>query len=173
MKTIEEIRLANLAALRAGFPSERQFAIRLNKAPNQVNQWFGKGAAREIQSDSAREVEAIMGMPRGWLDNDHSRLLRLDADIISAAIAYARKVSELAMGDPYLVESDPEGFASAIRATLMVALQQEEGGDVVKPRNELARGNGKAGRDRGAKGAPPDGKANQAATGRRRKQVAG
>ncbi|OUL25863.1 hypothetical protein BV378_14095 [Nostoc sp. RF31YmG] len=126
MKTIEEIRLANLLALKAGFPSERQFAIKLNKQPNQVNQWFGKGAARAIQSESAREVEKLMGKPVGWLDNDHSQSERLDAEIIRAAITLAKQAFRLGAGDELIIERDPEAFVLALRAALATRERMEE-----------------------------------------------
>lgn len=118
MKTIDEIRMENLLTLRSQFPSERQFAFHLNKAPNQVNQWLGKGAARAIQSESAREVEAIMGKPRGWLDNDHSQDIGLDAALVRAAILLAKEALRVGAGEVFVVERDPEAFAQALRTAL-------------------------------------------------------
>lgn len=131
MKTIEEIRLENLAELKKGFRSERQFAIKLNKSPNQVNQWFGKGAAREIQSESAREVERIMGKPRGWLDNDHGSLLvsqleRLGPSTILRTVELVRE-SLKELERPYSgPEEDPELFAEMLRLAI---LEKGESGD--------------------------------------------
>lgn len=124
MKTIEEIRLANLSILRSEFPSERQFAIKLNKSPNQVNQWFGKGAARSIGSDAAREVEEILGRPRGWLDNDQSQPARLSGSIILAAYREAVAKFEHATGlnetsfQPFKDEDDAALLASCIEGQL-------------------------------------------------------
>jgi len=73
MKTIEEIRLDNLRTLCAGFKSQRQFALHIGKDPKHVNQWFGKGSASRLGSAGARELEEVLGKPRGWMDNDHSK----------------------------------------------------------------------------------------------------
>lgn len=127
MKTIEEIRLENLLELRSGFPSERQFAIKLNKSPNQVNQWFGKGAARAIQSDSAREVEVVMSKPRGWLDNDHSHLRRLDGPMIKRTIQRMREATEAVEGEPVDVEGDPDLFAEMLRLSLLDPGERADG----------------------------------------------
>jgi len=75
MKTIEEIRLENLKTLCAGFKSQRQFALKIGKSPTHVNQWFGKGtAAHSLGSAAAREIEEILGKPRGWFDHEHPKI---------------------------------------------------------------------------------------------------
>jgi len=72
MKTIEEIRLENLKTLCAGFKSQRQFAIKLGKSAQQVNQWFRTGQSHApLGSTQAREIEEILDKPRGWMDHDH------------------------------------------------------------------------------------------------------
>jgi len=70
MKTIEEIRLENLKTLCAGFKSQRQFAIHLDKEPKQINQLLRSYA--QIGSALAREIEEKCEKPRGWLDHDHA-----------------------------------------------------------------------------------------------------
>lgn len=127
MKTIEEIRLENLTELRRGFSSERQFAIKLNKQPNQVNQWFGKGSARSIQSESAREVEGILGKPYGWLDNDHSRSLRPNTAIILRGIQLLREATHKTEGEAIDVEADPELFAEMLKLAIIEATEKEDG----------------------------------------------
>lgn len=166
MKTIEEIRLANLGKIRQEFPSERQLAIRLNKSPNQVNQWFGKGAARAIQSDSAREVERVMGKPKGWLDNDHSQSERLDAEMIQAAITLAKKAFRLGAGEELVIERDPEAFAQALR-TALAQRERMEGEHVIRP----GSGDGQAGAIGGTAGTQEDGEASRPAASRRAKRT--
>jgi len=72
MKTIEEIRLDNLRTLCAAFPSQRKFAELLGKPEQNVGRWLT--AFRPISNEAAREIEEKTGKPRGWLDNDHSRI---------------------------------------------------------------------------------------------------
>jgi hypothetical protein len=126
MKTIEEIRLENLVTLRSNFPSERQFAIKLDKLPNQVNQWFGKGAARSIQSESAREVEVVMGKPRGWLDNDHSQLARLTPETIAQAVELLQQANGMITGWR-LDFSDPDDLAMLAQSIRVVITNQVAG----------------------------------------------
>lgn len=164
MKTIEEIRLENLSQLRGQFPSERQFAIKLNKSPNQVNQWFGKGTARAIQSESAREVEQIMGKPVGWLDNDHSQAERLDASIIRAAITLAKQAFRLGAGEELVIERDPEAFVLALRAALATRERLEEEHEL-----RSGSGDGQAGAVGGAQGAQEGGAAEKPSSGRRKR----
>ncbi|WP_156468885.1 hypothetical protein [Cephaloticoccus capnophilus] len=53
-----------------------------------MSQWLGKSScARSIGSTSAREVEEIMGLPQGWLDNDHEPRERLSEALVSHVMA--------------------------------------------------------------------------------------
>jgi len=80
MKTIEEIRLENLKTLCSQFKSQRQFALHIGKSPAQVNQWFAidgqrtmtAASTRALSSPAAREIEEILGKPRGWMDHEHT-----------------------------------------------------------------------------------------------------
>lgn len=71
METIEGIRRANLQRLLDEGLRQADIARAMNKSTKQVNQWFGKGSARAMSSATARELEAAIGKPRGWLDNLH------------------------------------------------------------------------------------------------------
>lgn len=120
MKTIAEIHVENLDELAKPFGSQRQFAIHLNKDPKQVNQWWGKGSARGIGPQLARELEAHFEKPRGWLDNDHSQLQRLDAAIILAAVRLASgAVTGVGLSHFDIeTEDDAELFALAIEEVM-------------------------------------------------------
>jgi hypothetical protein len=83
MKPMDEIRRANLAALVAQEPSQAAFARKVGKDKNQVNQWLGRAGKRNLGADTAREIEAACGKPRGWMDHEHgdsdqSHLLGID-----------------------------------------------------------------------------------------------
>jgi hypothetical protein len=73
MRTIAEIRRENLEALLALVDgNQAELARRVGKSAKQVNQWFGKGSARNIGDDNCRELEAAFGKVRGWMDADHA-----------------------------------------------------------------------------------------------------
>lgn len=78
MLPVDDIRLANLAALIQRRGGQRQLAELLDKAPAQISQWMTKapnsktGKPRVMRSDTAREIEERLGLPRGWMDQDHS-----------------------------------------------------------------------------------------------------
>lgn len=126
MKTIAQIHIENLDSLAKPFGSQRQFALHLNKDPKQVNQWWGKGSARGIGPQLARELEEHFRKPRGWLDNDHSQLERLDGAIIAIAVKEAKRILGLTGQDDFDVESEPEIMAQAIRVALAMAQAMEE-----------------------------------------------
>ncbi len=69
----KEIRLANLRALLAEAGGKQiRLAERLKKSASQLNKWFS--GHRTITEDSAREIEANVKKPRGWLDQIHSAI---------------------------------------------------------------------------------------------------
>jgi hypothetical protein len=72
MRTIDEIRRANLEILLSEAGSQAEIGRRIDRTPNQVNQWFGKGSSRNIGDKSARELEVAFDKPKGWMDQDHN-----------------------------------------------------------------------------------------------------
>jgi len=77
MRTVEEIRLERLRDL----VKEAGSIANLNRKANRnerdatisqiLNRWAGKsGKPKELGSDMARELEAAMDKPRGWMDNE-------------------------------------------------------------------------------------------------------
>jgi phage repressor protein C with HTH and peptisase S24 domain len=78
MLPVDDIRLANLASLIDRHGGQRQLAERLDKAPAQISQWMTRapnsktGKPRAMRSDTAREIEERLELPRGWMDQDHS-----------------------------------------------------------------------------------------------------
>jgi len=93
MKTIEEIRLENLKTLCAAFPSQRKFAELLGKPEQNVTGWLT--AQRSVGNAVAREIEEKTGKPRGWLDNDHSRIgLSDESPKLSQIVGVVASMSE-------------------------------------------------------------------------------
>ena len=78
MKTIEEIRRENLNILIGEFPSAASFSEKIGKSPSQVSQWKNSsidsksGKPRNIDSETAREIEKALEKEKGWMDHDHS-----------------------------------------------------------------------------------------------------
>lgn len=79
MKSIDEIRRANLALLRSqNGGSLRDLAALLERDESQVSQWMqgsknsGTGKPRGMRSETARYIEERAKKPAGWLDRDHA-----------------------------------------------------------------------------------------------------
>lgn len=78
MRTIDEIRRARLLQL-LGMPkygrTVNELAACIRKSPAQVSQWKNKsrrsnGGESNIDSKSARDIEANLKLQLGWMDND-------------------------------------------------------------------------------------------------------
>lgn len=70
LTTIHDIYRARLRQLVAEFGTQAAFADAIDKAPAQVSQWLllsGAGA-RQLSPTTAREIEAMLGKPHGWMD---------------------------------------------------------------------------------------------------------
>jgi transcriptional regulator with XRE-family HTH domain len=74
VKPVGDIRRENLAALVEREGSQAAFARRIGKDKNQVNQWLGRKGARNISSETARDIEDKLGLGRGWLDTEHGAM---------------------------------------------------------------------------------------------------
>lgn len=68
MKTIHDLRHANLESLVGAAKSQREFADRVDLAPAYVSQMLLK--RRGIGERTARKIEAAMRLPMGWMDQD-------------------------------------------------------------------------------------------------------
>lgn len=77
MKTIDEIRQANLAKLVAESGGTGAFAQLIERSQSQVSQWLtgaknsATGKPRVIGSASCRYIEEKLGKVTGWLDQEH------------------------------------------------------------------------------------------------------
>lgn len=108
------------------------------------------------------------GTPHPLVQAPASQPERLTADIIRSAIILAKKSFRLASDEELVIERDPEVFAQALRTALAAKQRREKEGGT-----ESGSGDGQVGTTRRAKGAAKDGEADQASTGRRRKQAGG
>lgn len=82
MRTIELIRHARLLELLASkdYPTIQSLATRIGTSHSQLSQWKNRSPRKNkkgeitgvsnIDSDSARAIEAAVGKPKGWMDND-------------------------------------------------------------------------------------------------------
>jgi hypothetical protein len=77
VRTIEEIRHANLLVLLARYESVRALADALGINYDQILQWKNRhtrpnGKPYTPDSSSARKIEATLNLEVGWMDNDHA-----------------------------------------------------------------------------------------------------
>jgi len=78
MKTIDEIRQINLAALVEEVGGTGALANLIERSQSQVSQWVTQskhsatGKPRVVSTSSARYIESKCNKPTGWLDKDHS-----------------------------------------------------------------------------------------------------
>lgn len=74
MKTIEETYRERLLMLSKQYGGQTGLSKRIDKSPAQISQWVNgsadskTGKARSMKSDTAREIEGVLGLPRGWFD---------------------------------------------------------------------------------------------------------
>lgn len=74
VRTIDDIRLANLRLLIEDAGGQRALADKIGKAPAQISQWInrapiqGTGRPRRMQTDTARDIEKKLHLPTGWMD---------------------------------------------------------------------------------------------------------
>lgn len=74
MKTIEETYRERLLMLSKEYGGQTGLSKRIDKSPAQISQWINgsadskTGKARSMKSDTAREIEVALKLPRGWFD---------------------------------------------------------------------------------------------------------
>lgn len=74
MKTIEETYRERLLMLSKEYGGQTELSKRIDKSPAQISQWINgsadskTGKARSMKSDTAREIEVALKLPRGWFD---------------------------------------------------------------------------------------------------------
>lgn len=74
--TAHEVRKANLVALIRDFygDSQAEFARALSVSPSYVNQLVRgpEGGGRGMGASTARRIEKLQGLPKGWMDAEHT-----------------------------------------------------------------------------------------------------
>jgi len=79
MKTIEEIRKENLENLIKAEGSVIGLSKKIGKSESQISQWrnnspnSGTGKGRNIGPGSCPQIEKELGLPKAWMDTDHSK----------------------------------------------------------------------------------------------------
>ncbi len=74
MKTIEETYRERLVMLSKQHGGQTGLSKLIDKSPAQISQWINgsadskTGKARSMKSDTAREIEIALNLPRGWMD---------------------------------------------------------------------------------------------------------
>lgn len=79
MKTVDEIRRENLAALIKEAGSQAELSKKTGKSASQISQWLnasaksGSGKPRVMGNAMARQMEVVLGKPTGWMDQQNTR----------------------------------------------------------------------------------------------------
>lgn len=129
-KTTEGRTIAEAIA-RSGL-TQAVVAERLEVTPSFISQ-FATGL-RPVPWDKAEALAEVLGMQPQEISVEYARLMdrfgtsqvaRLDADIVSSAIAVVRKALDLATGETFDVEQSPDLFAQALRVALAADLRKQ------------------------------------------------
>lgn len=121
VKTTSEIRRENLDALLASVGgNQAELARRVDRSAKQVNQWFGKGSARNMGDETCRALELAFGKPRGWMDNDQSQSARFDRETLAAALKMVNFLARMQATDAARFSLDAEAQADAILVALEI-----------------------------------------------------
>lgn len=74
MKTIDETYRERLVMLSKQYGGQTGLSKLIDRSPAQISQWINgsadskTGKARSMKSDTAREIEIALNLPRGWFD---------------------------------------------------------------------------------------------------------
>ena len=115
MQVISEIRLANLEALMKRYSSIGDFneAIGRKREDSTIRQVlkgtvFSNGYSRVMGDAVAREIEAHLALPRGWMDHDHPEDEPVGEEAVPLQV-FRAVVSEGEVA--YVPEDEPPGVA--------------------------------------------------------------
>nr|AEC46810.1 hypothetical protein [Xanthomonas vesicatoria] len=112
-------------AIQRSEQSQARLADALDVSAGFISQ-FASGH-RPVPWDKAEPLAALIGLRPDLISSEYRRLQnhfsrshpqRLDAEIIIAAVAYAKRVAGLMADDSFAIEDRPQEMADAINATL-------------------------------------------------------
>lgn len=83
------------------------------KGPSFLSQMAGPHPSREVTEHTAREVERLLGLPIGWMDQEHTGPSPTHPDVVAAAV---RMVGELAREEH--CQPPPEKLADLVALAL-------------------------------------------------------
>lgn len=88
MKSVYEIRRENLRGLMTQWGGPTSLAKKLGHSNGSyIAQLVGPNPSREISEKVARDMEAKLGLPVGWLDQEHTGTTRqVDDETLSACV---------------------------------------------------------------------------------------
>lgn len=87
MRTIYELRRDNLRALASQWGGPTSLSRKLNHSNGSyLAQLIGPNPSRQISEKVAREVEAKLGLPTGWMDQENGQAPKLDDDMLGDCV---------------------------------------------------------------------------------------
>lgn len=110
MKSVYEIRRDSLRGLVTQWGGPTSLAKKLGHTNGSyLAQLIGPNPSREISEKVARQIEGKLGLPVGWLDNEHTGKPRVD----DAALAECVSAVAAALRDANL-RPDPDAYGTLV-----------------------------------------------------------
>lgn len=111
--TSDEIRRKNMRDLAEKAGSKAKFSRKADIPAQLVQNYIGKNPTKSIGPEIARKAEAAFELPRGWLDNDHSKTASTGWPFLSVKQELWNSLSEREKGtvEGYLIKTIEEMIA--------------------------------------------------------------
>ncbi|NJC38163.1 transcriptional regulator with XRE-family HTH domain [Xanthomonas arboricola] len=138
-------------AIQRSGQSQAKLADALDVSAGFISQ-FATGH-RPVPWDKAEPLASRIGVAPEQISSEYRRLQayfaeshsqRLDAEIILAAVAYAKKIAGLMSDDSFSIEHRPQELADAINATLEMKRLMEENSESEGRNGKISRVSGDA-----------------------------
>ncbi len=117
---IDELRRHNGRILASGYPSLSAFGEAIDRSPVQISQLLGSNPRKNIGRKIARHIEKCLGLPVGWLDQEHDEQEEMRAaGMLEDGVPLSRPAMDPSAGKadslrlqliPMLDWSEPEQF---------------------------------------------------------------